>query len=141
MRKGVTVHGHEFAGLRHGWKGVLDGDLMALGLEATAGILPRGGTILGTSRTNPYKGGADGTALVRAAMADHQLDAIIAIGGEDTLGVAGRLSADGVAVVGVPKTITMTSPGPTTRSASTPPSRSRATRSIGCIRRPSRTTA
>jgi 6-phosphofructokinase 1 len=78
---------------------------MELTADTTAGILPRGGTILGTSRTNPYKDGADGTAAVREVMGDLGLDALIPIGGEDTLGVAGKLSRDGVPVVGVPKTI------------------------------------
>ena len=104
VRKGAR-DGHEFTGLRYGWKGLIERNAAPLGLEQTAGILPRGGTILGTSRTNPYKDGGDGTASARAAMADLGLDALIAIGGEDTLGVAGRLSADGVPVVGVPKTI------------------------------------
>jgi len=76
-----------------------------LTIDATSGLLPRGGTILGTSRTNPYKDGGDGTAVVRASMEQLGLDALIPIGGEDTLGVAGRLAADGVTVVGVPKTI------------------------------------
>ena len=105
VRKGVNGAGHELVGFRYGWAGVLDAAVMPLPIEATSGILPRGGTILGTSRTNPYKDGADGTALVRAAMDAQGVEAIIAIGGEDTLGVAGRLSADGVPVVGVPKTI------------------------------------
>lgn len=105
VRRGVNTYQHEFVGLRYGWAGVLAGDFIPLPLKATAGILPRGGTILGTSRTNPYKDGADGTALVRAAMAEHGIEALIAIGGDDTLGVAGRLTADGVPVVGVPKTI------------------------------------
>ena len=104
VRKG-TADGHEFVGLRYGWKGLVDRETMPLGPEQTAGILPRGGTILGTSRTNPYKGGADGTPIVREAMTELGLEAIIAIGGEDTLGVAGRLTQDGVPVVGVPKTI------------------------------------
>ena len=105
VRKGVGFHGHEFTGFRYGWAGVLDGNSFDLTLEATKGILPRGGTILGTSRTNPYKDGADGTALVTAAMQRSGVDALIPIGGEDTLGVAGRLAADGIPVVGVPKTI------------------------------------
>jgi 6-phosphofructokinase 1 len=105
VRKGIGVHGHVFTGFRHGWAGVLDGNSFELTLEETKGILPRGGTILGTSRTNPYKDGADGTALVRAAMEHAGVDALIPIGGEDTLGVAGKLAADGVPVVGVPKTI------------------------------------
>jgi 6-phosphofructokinase 1 len=76
-------------------------------VETTSGLLPRGGTILGTSRTNPYKGehAGEGTALVREAMERAGVEALIPIGGEDTLGVAGRLAADGVPVVGVPKTI------------------------------------
>ncbi len=74
-------------------------------LLSTAGILPRGGTILGTSRTNPYADGADGTAAVRATLEARGVDVLIPIGGEDTLGVALRLHRDGVPVVGVPKTI------------------------------------
>jgi 6-phosphofructokinase 1 len=83
---------------------VLSGEAMDLTLESTRGILHRGGTILGSSRTNPYKedGGLD---RVRASMERHRLDALIPIGGEDTLGVARRLSDDGISVVGVPKTI------------------------------------
>ena len=105
VRKGVKVHGHEFVGFRYGWAGVVEGTTVDLSIEATSGLLPRGGTILGTSRTNPYKGDADGTAIVRAGMEQAGVDALIPIGGEDTLGVAGRLAADGVPVIGVPKTI------------------------------------
>jgi ATP-dependent phosphofructokinase / diphosphate-dependent phosphofructokinase len=104
VRKGVEADGHEFVGFRYGWAGVVNNEAMDLTLDATRGILHRGGTILGSSRTNPYKqdGGLD---AVRAAMADRQLDALIGIGGEDTLGVARRLSDDGINIVGVPKTI------------------------------------
>jgi phosphofructokinase-like protein len=104
VRKGINAHGHEFVGFRYGWAGVLKNEAIELTLGSTRGILHRGGTILGSSRTNPYKvdGGVD---LVRAAMETRGLDALIAIGGEDTLGVAGKLTADGVPVVGVPKTI------------------------------------
>jgi 6-phosphofructokinase 1 len=105
VRKGVRVHGYAFSGFRYGWAGVLDDHAIELDIERTSGLLPRGGTILGTSRTNPYKDGADGTALVRAAMERSGVDALIPIGGDDTLGVARRLAADGVPVVGVPKTI------------------------------------
>ncbi len=105
VRKGITAHGHEFTGFRYGWSGVLENNSFELTMDETKGILPRGGTILGTSRTNPYKGGVDGTALVRSAMKRSGVEALIPIGGEDTLGVAGRLAADGVPVVGVPKTI------------------------------------
>ena len=97
--------GHRFVGYRHGWQGLLNGDAIELSFERTAGILPRGGTILGTSRTNPYRDGADGTAAVRKGLEEYGVDALIPIGGEDTLGVALRLSEDGVPVVGVPKTI------------------------------------
>jgi phosphofructokinase-like protein len=104
VRKGINAHGHEFVGFRYGWAGVLNNEAMELTLGSTRGILHRGGTILGSSRTNPYKvdGGVD---QVRAAMKAQNLDALIPIGGEDTLGVAGKLHADGVNVVGVPKTI------------------------------------
>jgi 6-phosphofructokinase 1 len=105
VRKGVVDDGHEIVGFRYGWAGVLDASTVPLTPDSTSGILPRGGTILGSSRTNPYKDGADGTAAVRAVMDELGVDALIPIGGEDTLGVAGRLSSDGVPVVGVPKTI------------------------------------
>jgi 6-phosphofructokinase 1 len=82
----------------------MEGDLLALDLDSTRGILPRGGTILGTSRTNPYQD-PDGAERVRATLAAHGVDWLVPIGGEDTLGVARRLSAEGVPVVGVPKTI------------------------------------
>jgi phosphofructokinase-like protein len=96
---------HEFVGFRYGWAGVLDNNAVELNAQSTAGILPRGGTILGTSRTNPYSDGRDGSALVRAALREVGVDALIPIGGDDTLGVALRLHRDGVPVVGVPKTI------------------------------------
>jgi len=104
VRAGVNRYGHQIFGFRHGWAGVLHGDLVELDAQNTAGILHRGGTILGTSRTNPYKDG-DGTALVREVLDRERIDALIPIGGEDTLGVASRLAADGVKIVGVPKTI------------------------------------
>jgi 6-phosphofructokinase 1 len=95
--------GHEVVGVREGWRGMVEQNFEPLGREQISGILPRGGTIIGTSRTNPYKldGGVD---AVRAAF--EQVDALVAIGGEDTLGVAARLHRDfGAGVVGVPKTI------------------------------------
>jgi phosphofructokinase-like protein len=104
VRKGINAHGHEFFGFRYGWAGVLNSDGAPLTLENTRGILHRGGTILGSSRTNVYKV-EDGLNKVKQAMADQQLDALIPIGGEDTLGVAGHLHEDGIPVVGVPKTI------------------------------------
>jgi phosphofructokinase-like protein len=105
VRKGETVYGDELIGFRDGWRGVLEGDVMPLNVETMRGTLPKGGTMLGSSRTNPYKldGGAE---QVRTTLTDLGIDALVAIGGEDTLGVASRLTADGLAkVVGVPKTI------------------------------------
>ena len=104
VRKGVEVHGHEFVGFRDGWKGPLEGLTMPLGVEQTRGILPRGGTILGSSRTNVMKV-EDGVERVRRNLEQAGVDALVAIGGEDTLGVATRLAEAGVNVVGVPKTI------------------------------------
>jgi len=104
VRKGVGVYGHSFVGFRDGWHGPVEGDTMPLDVAAVRGILPRGGTILGSSRTNPYTI-ADGAARIRATLSAQGVDALIAIGGEDTLGVASRLADEGVPVVGVPKTI------------------------------------
>ena len=104
VRKGINAYGHEFFGFRYGWAGVLKNEGTELTLENTRGILHRGGTILGSSRTNVYKV-EDGLNKVKAAMEAQRLDALIPIGGEDTLGVAGKLHEDGVPVVGVPKTI------------------------------------
>jgi 6-phosphofructokinase 1 len=104
VRRGADDHGHEHVGFRHGWAGVLAGETVPLDRDAVRGILPRGGTILGTSRTNPYKE-PDGGERVRASLERLGIDALVPIGGEDTLGVAGRLAAEGVDVVGVPKTI------------------------------------
>jgi 6-phosphofructokinase 1 len=103
VRRG-NQHGHELFGYRYGWAGVLSADGAELTADVTRGILHRGGTILGTSRTNPYKEDG-GLERVKASMEQHRLDGLIPIGGEDTLGVAGRLSDEGIDVVGVPKTI------------------------------------
>jgi len=105
VRRGLNEAGNSFVGFRHGWAGVLVEDSIELTLQSTAGILPRGGTIIGTSRTNPYADGGDGTALVKRTLEAGGVDALIPIGGEDTLGVALRLHRDGVPIVGVPKTI------------------------------------
>jgi 6-phosphofructokinase 1 len=104
VRKGVGVHGHEFVGFRDGWKGPLENLTMPLGVPEVRGILPRGGTILGSSRTNPFSI-EDGFERIRGNLHDIGIDALIAIGGEDTLGVATKLHGLGVNVVGVPKTI------------------------------------
>jgi ATP-dependent phosphofructokinase / diphosphate-dependent phosphofructokinase len=95
--------GHGVTGILHGWKGMIEGEVRPLDLDAVSGILPRGGTILRSSRTNPYsiEGGVD---AVRRRFSE--IDALIAIGGDDTLGVAHRLhSEEGLPVIGVPKTI------------------------------------
>jgi 6-phosphofructokinase 1 len=104
VRKGVEIHGDQFVGFRDGWRGPLEGDVIPLDVSAVRGILPRGGTILGSSRTNPYKS-EDGERRVLETMERLGLDGLIAIGGEDTLGVAAKLSATGFPIVGVPKTI------------------------------------
>ncbi len=104
VRKGVGVHEMEFVGYRDGWKGPLEGFTMELGVPQVRGILPRGGTILGSSRTNPFKidGGVE---QIKENLSRDGVDALVAIGGEDTLGVATKLADLGVNVVGVPKTI------------------------------------
>src|SRR6187200_1379939 len=104
VRKGITAYGHEFVGFRDGWKGPIENLTMPLGLADVDGILARGGTILGSSRTNPFKI-EDGPDKIRKGLSDNGCDALVAIGGEDTLGVATKLSDLGVDVVGVPKTI------------------------------------
>jgi len=104
VRKGVKEYGYDFVGFRDGWKGPLEGLTMTLDLATTRGILPKGGTILGSSRTNPFKieGGVE---KIQETLKQLGIDALIAIGGEDTLGVATKLDALGVKVIGVPKTI------------------------------------
>jgi ATP-dependent phosphofructokinase / diphosphate-dependent phosphofructokinase len=97
--------GHTLVGYRHGWAGILAHDAFELTHERTVDILQRGGTILGTSRTNPFSDGGDGVGRTRAAMERQNVDALIAIGGEDTLGVALRLHEAEIPIVGVPKTI------------------------------------
>jgi phosphofructokinase-like protein len=104
VRKGVAQYGHEFIGFRDGWRGPLEGDYRPLGIPEVRGILPRGGTILGSSRTNPLDAG-DGVDRIVANLDAERVEGLIAIGGEDTLGVATRLGERGVNVVGVPKTI------------------------------------
>ena len=104
VRKGVAVYGHEFVGFRDGWRGPLEGETMTLGIDQVRGILPRGGTILGSSRTNPFKI-ENGVQRIKDNLASLGIDALIAIGGEDTLGVAKKLHDEGVKVIGVPKTI------------------------------------
>ncbi|MFI6105117.1 6-phosphofructokinase [Streptomyces sp. NPDC051310] len=105
VRKGVQEYGYEFTGFRDGWRGPLEGRAVRLDIPAVRGILPRGGTILGSSRTNPLTV-EDGVRRIRENLAERGVGALIAIGGEDTLGVAARLCDEhGVPCVGVPKTI------------------------------------
>ncbi|MDQ3433968.1 MAG: 6-phosphofructokinase [Thermoleophilaceae bacterium] len=105
VRRGIGVHGHEIVGFRDGWRGPLEDEWDELTVESTAGILPRGGTILRTSRTNPFKR-EGGPQIVRDRLDALGLGGLIAIGGEDTLGAAARLhDEEGLPVLGVPKTI------------------------------------
>jgi ATP-dependent phosphofructokinase / diphosphate-dependent phosphofructokinase len=104
VRKGEDVYGHNVLGFRHGWRGVIECQTAELTTENTRGILPRGGTILGSSRTNPFKTD-DGVERVLDTLRREHVDALIAIGGEDTLGVAEKLGSEGASVIGVPKTI------------------------------------
>jgi len=100
----AALSGDEIVGFKFGWKGVMESLTWTLDLDSVSGILPKGGTILGTSRTNPYKV-EGGVEQIRSSLAANNIDALIAIGGEDTLGVANKLHQENVKVVGVPKTI------------------------------------
>jgi len=100
---GTKLHGLDFVGIRDGWRGLVDADLMELGRPQVMGISKQGGTILGTSRTNPFEYG--GVERVREVMATSGMEAIIAIGGEGTLAAAKRLTDEGIPIIGVPKTV------------------------------------
>ncbi|HUC38432.1 MAG TPA: 6-phosphofructokinase [Acidimicrobiales bacterium] len=104
VRKGEEHFGYELIGFADGWRGVVEDRVLPLNVERCRGILPRGGTILGTSRTNPYREEGAVSKVLSTLSARH-VDALVAIGGEDTLGVAHKLGEEGVAIVGVPKTI------------------------------------
>jgi 6-phosphofructokinase 1 len=110
VRRGLDDGRYSFIGFRYGWAGLLENEAVELTSQSIAGILPRGGTILGTSRTNPYADGKDGTALVRSTLEQRGVDALIPIGGEDTSAC--------------PRRSTTTSAAPTSRSAFRPPCRS-----------------
>jgi ATP-dependent phosphofructokinase / diphosphate-dependent phosphofructokinase len=103
--------GHEVLGIRNGWAGMIEGLVEAIKPGEVSGILPKGGTILGTSRTNPFK--LDKVQEIKNTVADHQIDALIAIGGDDTLGVLRRLNQldEPVVGVGIPQTIDNDIPG------------------------------
>jgi 6-phosphofructokinase 1 len=104
VRKGIDDYGDAILGFKDGWRGPIESDVETLTIDSIRGILPRGGTILGTSRTNPFKT-EDGATKVIENLRELKVDALIPIGGEDTLGAAAKLAAVGVKVVGVPKTI------------------------------------
>ncbi len=99
-----SLQNWQILGFRNGWKGLIDDDFILLDLQSVSGILPKGGTILGTSRTNPFKKAGD-VEKVKSTFNKHYLRALIAVGGEDTLGAAYKLCTEGLKVVGVPKTI------------------------------------
>ncbi|MEU9059997.1 6-phosphofructokinase [Streptomyces sp. NPDC048430] len=108
VRKGVQEYGYDFTGFRDGWRGPLEGVTVPLSIPVVRGILPRGGTILGSSRTNPFDAeyAGQGVRRIKDSLAKYEIGSLITIGGEDTLGVAAKLSDDyGVPCVGVPKTI------------------------------------
>ena len=102
--KGIKVHDHEFVGFRDGWRGVVEGDVMDLPRQSVRGISKQGGTILGTSRTNPFDGDG-GPKMIKTHLERLGIQAIIAIGGEGTLAAAKRLTDAGLKIVGVPKTV------------------------------------
>jgi 6-phosphofructokinase 1 len=104
VRKGEGTYGHQIIGFRRGWRGLVDDETVELTIAATRGILRQGGTIIGSSRTNPFKKEGDVAAVLRT-LEQERIDALVPIGGEDTLGVAHRLASEGVRCIGVPKTI------------------------------------
>jgi len=104
VRKAIQEYGYEIVGIKDGWRGLVDGEFMPLDLDNTSGLLPRGGSMLGTSRTNPFKNNGDAERIMRN-VSEQGIEAIIVIGGEDTLGVASKLCEMGLPAVGVPKTI------------------------------------
>ncbi|MDO4255577.1 MAG: ATP-dependent 6-phosphofructokinase [Kocuria sp.] len=108
--RGAVLHGiksydHDFVGFRDGWRGVVEGDIMELPRQSVRGLARQGGTILGTSRTNPFDGPNGGPENIAKVLERHHIDAVVAIGGEGTLAGAKRLADAGLPVVGVPKTI------------------------------------
>ncbi|NQX11651.1 6-phosphofructokinase [Microbacteriaceae bacterium VKM Ac-2855] len=103
--KGMQVYDQEFVGFRDGWRGVVEGNIMPITRKDIQGIGKQGGTILGTSRTNPFEGEGGGPDNIKRMMDENGIDSIIAIGGEGTLAAAKRLTDAGLKIVGVPKTI------------------------------------
>ncbi|OMH24402.1 6-phosphofructokinase [Tersicoccus phoenicis] len=103
--KGIEAGDHEFVGFRDGWRGVVQEDIITIPRSMVRGISKQGGTIIGTSRTNPYEGDGGGPAKIAAMLERNGIDAVVAIGGEGTLAAANRLADENIPVVGVPKTI------------------------------------
>ena len=103
VRSAIGGLGWEVVGFRNGWRGVMDGDILELSTESVRGILHRGGTILGSSGTDPYH--ESGIDRVRATFEELRIEGMIAIGGEGTLGAAANMTEEGLAVIGIPKTI------------------------------------
>ena len=139
VRRGVRWHGMEFVGFQDGWRGVLDDGTQPLGVPETTGILPRGGTILGSSGPDPYRV-EDGRDLVIADARTARARRAHRDRGRGNAGRAAQLVEDGVRIVGVPKTIDNDVPAPTSRSGSRRPRRSRRMPSTGSTRRPRATT-
>ena len=110
VARAAWQEGYDVVGVRNGWLGLVTDKLIPLSPELISGILPRGGTILGTSRTNPFTS-EDGAPRILDTLRTHAIDALVAIGGDDTLGVALKLSQMGVHVVGIPKTMDNDIPG------------------------------
>jgi len=104
VRKGIQNYGYEIAGIRDGWRGLLENEFLPLDLKSASGILPRGGSILGTSRTNPFKR-EDGPQKIMEIVKKHGMRAVIVIGGDDTLSVGYKMGEFGLKCIGVPKTI------------------------------------
>ena len=104
VRKAIQDYAYETVGIKDGWQGLVECEFIPLDLKALVGLLPKGGSILGTSRTNPFKSN-DGATRILRNVSEQGVEAVIAIGGEDTLGVAYKLYEMGLPVVGVPKTI------------------------------------
>ena len=104
VRKGIQYYGYEIVGIKDGWHGLLEGEFLPLDLKSASGILPRGGSILGTSRTNPFKQ-ENGAEKILKNTKKTGIEAVVVIGGEDTLTVAHKMGEFGLKCVGVPKTI------------------------------------
>jgi 6-phosphofructokinase 1 len=105
IRKGINHYHDEIIGIRDGWRGLVEGEFLSLDVKSTIGILPRGGSILGTSRTNPFKNGTDGAKRIMKNAEKQSIKAVVVIGGDDTLKVAHKMSEHGLRCVVVPKTI------------------------------------